>query len=288
MPDSYALRFGPYRPPVTHRGKMLFCEIRGTVTVGGYSDGPIPWPRVKKGGNPCLIVCGDLIRAVKHEALLAVAHHWGVSQTTVWKWRTALEVERWNAGSTTLMREWERSREDDRLERARARSKTPEALAKASASLKGRVHSPATIEAVRRAAKRPRSEAWKARIAETWRQRGHRPHNPNHRPWAKREEALLGTDNDPAIARRLRRSLKSVQMRRFELSIPPFAEKLSGKRIAALRKGLGWSRGELANKAQISYGALWQIETGRLAGLARNRAERLAAALDVPLPAIRA
>jgi hypothetical protein len=140
-PDSHGLRFGPYRPPQVFRGDKLFCEIRGTVTVGGYSDAAIPWPRMRKrGGQPCLILCGDLVRAVKHEALVAVAHHWGVSETTVWKWRRALDVERWNKGSTQLMREWVSTRDDDRLERAREASHRPTAVAKYSATRRGRVN----------------------------------------------------------------------------------------------------------------------------------------------------
>ena len=46
-PDRFLLRHGPYRPPRDRRGDKLFCEVRGTVTVGGYTDAPIPWPRVK-------------------------------------------------------------------------------------------------------------------------------------------------------------------------------------------------------------------------------------------------
>src|SRR5438552_16642890 len=51
------LLFGPYHPPKTRRGKFLFCERRGTVKVGDYSDGPIPWP-VKWGTRNSLILCG--------------------------------------------------------------------------------------------------------------------------------------------------------------------------------------------------------------------------------------
>ncbi len=36
------------------------------------------------------------------------------------------------------------------------------------------------------------------------------------------------------------------------------------KRILGLRKSRGWSRTELANKARISYTALWKIEKGRV------------------------
>lgn len=42
------------------------CEWRGTVKVGDYSDGPIPWP-IKWGTRHSLILCGDLVEAVKRE-----------------------------------------------------------------------------------------------------------------------------------------------------------------------------------------------------------------------------
>src|SRR5437870_7462848 len=76
------LLFGPRQPPKTRRGKFLFCERRGTVKVGDYSDGPIPWP-LKWGTRNSLILCGDLVRAVRGEAALAIARHWGVRPTTV-------------------------------------------------------------------------------------------------------------------------------------------------------------------------------------------------------------
>jgi len=217
------LLFGPYLPPSIRRGDKLFCEIRGTVTVAGYSDAPIPWPRVKKGGNACLVLCGELVRAVKREALLVVAHHWGVSQTTVWKWRKALGVERSNEGTDQRLHDDAVSRGDDRLERARRKSKKPKALAKLSKSLKGRVRSHATIEAVRQAAKRQHwSEARRKKIAALWRKRGHRPHNPYQRPWTPEEDALIGTDRDRVVAERLGRSVKAVQMRRFAMGIPSY------------------------------------------------------------------
>src|SRR3954471_2641361 len=104
-PDRLLLLHGPYRSPRVRRGDKLFCEIRGTVTVGGYTDAPIPWPRVRKGGNPCLILCGDLVRAVRAESAQAVAHHWGVSPATVWKWRQALGVPERNEGTLRLDRD---------------------------------------------------------------------------------------------------------------------------------------------------------------------------------------
>ena len=118
-PERLLLLHGPYRPPRVRRGDKLFCEVRGTVTVGGYSDAPIPWPRVKKGGNPCLILCGDLARAVLSESNVAVCYHFGVSTHTVSKRCKALGVPEQNEGTLRRQHAWAVSREDDRLARAR-------------------------------------------------------------------------------------------------------------------------------------------------------------------------
>lgn len=104
--DRVNLLHGPYPAPARAAGRKLFCEIRGTVTVGGYSDGPIPWPRMKKPGSACLILCGDLVRAVLRESNQAVAHHFGVSTHTVTKWRKALVVPEYNEGTRRLGRDW--------------------------------------------------------------------------------------------------------------------------------------------------------------------------------------
>ena len=69
--ERFRLRFGPYEPPRTDFGRWLKCEMRGKVKVGRFSHGPIPWPR--KWRTNSLILCGDLVRAVKKEAVQAVA-----------------------------------------------------------------------------------------------------------------------------------------------------------------------------------------------------------------------
>src|SRR5437773_2389945 len=96
----YELLSGPYNPPRARRGGHLFCEMRSTVKVRGYSDGPIPWP--VKWGTRSLILCGELLDAVKQESELAVGHHWGVSINVVQNWRRALEVETYNPGTRML------------------------------------------------------------------------------------------------------------------------------------------------------------------------------------------
>src|SRR6185295_16487749 len=103
--DRVKLLFGPYRMPRCRVGGFLKCSVRGRVRVYGIHEGPIQWPYTVRrigGGRPMLIVCGDLARAVRRESEIAVAHWWGVSQTTVWKWRKELGVEATNKGTSAL------------------------------------------------------------------------------------------------------------------------------------------------------------------------------------------
>jgi hypothetical protein len=67
----------------------------GPVVIVGLSTGPIPWPigvstlgRKRKG----LVVFAGLAEALARESGRAVAHWWGVSNNTVWKWRQALGI----------------------------------------------------------------------------------------------------------------------------------------------------------------------------------------------------
>ncbi len=210
------------------RGDRLFCEIRGTVKVGGYHDAPIPWPRLAKGGSHTLILCRDLVKAVRLESKIAVAYHFGVSEATVQGWRRALGVAAYNPGSQQLFRRIALSRDDDRLEIARKNSKTPPALAKASASLKGRIQSPATIKAVRKAARRPRSDVWKKKMAAYWRDRGHPPGHPELKFWTPEEDKLLGTATDAAIGLLMGRSGWAVSSRRAVLGIPRYQKSRVG------------------------------------------------------------
>ncbi len=49
--DRLRLLHGPYRPPRVKPGAALRCEVRGTLVVAGFSDGPIPWPVARNDGN---------------------------------------------------------------------------------------------------------------------------------------------------------------------------------------------------------------------------------------------
>ena len=51
------------------------------MKVGGFTNAPIPWPRIKKTGRASLVLCGDLLDAVMSELLrnglpVAPNTHW--------------------------------------------------------------------------------------------------------------------------------------------------------------------------------------------------------------------
>ena len=91
----YKLLFGPYRPRRCKLGDGLVCAIRGRVRVAGFITAPIPWPLARRpggDGRAFLIMCGGLARAVRRESAAAVIHWWGVSPSTLARWRRALGV----------------------------------------------------------------------------------------------------------------------------------------------------------------------------------------------------
>ncbi len=192
----YRLLFGPYNPPRTSRGKFLTCEMCGKVKVGDYSDGPIPWP-VKWRTRNSLILCWSLVEAVRHESEVAVAHHWGVCTGTVQRWRRALEVEVYNAGTCTLQR------------------------------AVGMEHGlPSKMKRLSRVARdvtrKPKPKEWRKQMSRMikLRIRIHGPINPKHRVWTPADDRVLGTKSDEAAAKQLERSTGAIRTRRCALGIP--------------------------------------------------------------------
>jgi len=186
---------GPYDPPKSRRGGFLFCEMRGTVKVGGYSDGLIPWP--VKWRTRSLILCGDLVKAVRHESRAAVAYHWGVAPETVKKWRRALDVEIYNPGSMWVMRATAHERATPRRIRE-------------------------MCEQARQVTRVPKSKEWKRLMSRLVRGRIARSGaiHPDRPLWTKDEDKLLGTDTDARVAEKLGRSAVAVRSRRAALGIP--------------------------------------------------------------------
>jgi hypothetical protein len=131
MPDTDFIG-GPYSPPKLRGRTKAFCVVRGDVTVAGWTDAPIRWPyHAGRGGVHCpLVLCGDLVAAIHTESSIAIQHHWGVSRSTVMRWRRLLGVVRFTAGTAALWRrQWplrlgyagSRKGADATRDRARAR-----------------------------------------------------------------------------------------------------------------------------------------------------------------------
>ena len=225
--DKLRLLFGPYQPPRTRRGKHLFCEMRGTVKVGDYCDGPIPWPM--KWRTRSLILCGDLVRAVREESGLAVAHHWGVCPALVTKWRGALEVGPMTAGTTRLKSvvQTEAMTPALRAHLSRVKAGKPVHLSgRGKARLMAALH-------------RPKPAEWFQSMAKHWAARRGKPVNPEERAWTPAEEALLGTRPDRELAQEMNRSVVAVAARRRRRKIPcpnPLVHPWKDSEIALLRQ----------------------------------------------------
>ena len=60
--------------------------------------------RKQKRGHPALIVCGDLVKAIKGESAIAIGYWFGPSPTAVWKLSKALDVPWFNEVTKRLDR----------------------------------------------------------------------------------------------------------------------------------------------------------------------------------------
>lgn len=89
------LLFGPYQTPQVRFVSHLVCKARGRSEVVGLSTGRIPWPlgRVAGGKSTHPIVYGELERALRCEAAVAICHWFGASDLVVKEWRKQLAVK---------------------------------------------------------------------------------------------------------------------------------------------------------------------------------------------------
>jgi hypothetical protein len=88
--------------PPCEIGSSLKCRLRGRLKVAGITDAPVPWPwtwQSQGGGKRLLILCGDLVRAVRTESAQAIVYHWGVGRQLVSEWRSTLGVGRMTPGT---------------------------------------------------------------------------------------------------------------------------------------------------------------------------------------------
>jgi len=205
--------------------------LRGLVKFAGFTNARIPWPTVKKCGSASLILCGDLIRAVKTESKPAVAYYWGVCDATVKNWKRILKVPAMTEGSRRLVRLG--------VELARL----PQCRAKLSAALRGHPVSPRHILEMRSGARRGYQDRRKARRAEYLRT-GRFPPATVADLWLPEEEKLLGSVPDRDLVPIIGRTLGSIRKRRMDLNIrvkraprPPRANSWTQEELAALGTG---------------------------------------------------
>jgi hypothetical protein len=237
--ERFKLLYGPYKAPKCELGDKLLCEYRDReVAVKGMTNAIIQWPCTRRNSRQSPIVCGDLVRAIRTESVLAVAHHWGVRDETVWKWRKALNVPAMTNGSRRLRIEYAI---ETLTPEARAKGKeamhSPEVRAKLSAAKKGRPQHPNTIEACRRLGMRPKSEAWKRGLSERSKKMWENPQAhglPSRRKWTEEELAIIGTDGDNAVANALGLPVNVVKHKRESLGISLLAKRWNQHEIALL------------------------------------------------------
>jgi hypothetical protein len=208
------------------------------VTVGGITDALIQWPCARKGGLRSPIVCGDLVRAIRTESVLAVAHHWGVCDGTVWKWRLALNVAPMTNGSRRLRIDYAAETLTPEVRtKAREAMHSADVRARLSAARQGRTQHPNTIAACRELGRRPKSEAWKRALSERSKKMWENPEAhglPARRTWTKEELALVGTDSDKVVAKALGLPVSVVKYKRDSLGISLLAQRWNKEQIALL------------------------------------------------------
>jgi len=190
--ERVQLLFGPYKAPALHRGERAFCLYRDTdVVVTSWSDARISWPRCRALDRPMggsgLLVDEELARAVRCEASAALQYWFGVHGKTVWSWRRALGVGRFNEGSAKL-------REVVNAEVA-------------AKYVKGK---PLPVEQV----ERRRQTALEQNLAK------HLKHGYHGPLWTEKQLALLGKLPDRKVAKKIGRSVNGVRIMRQRLGIP--------------------------------------------------------------------
>jgi hypothetical protein len=256
--ERYKLLYGPYVPPKCRVGDKLPCEYLGRdVTVRRMTDARMQWPATRGGPRPAVIVCADLIRAIRVESAIAVAFHWGVSAATVGNWRRALEVPRITNGTRRLHIDYAPEKLTPEV-RAKAKESmhSPETRAKLSAGRVGRPLHPNMVAAQREAVRRPKSDEWKQRLSQRMREMWQHPEEhglPARHVWTDEENALIGTQSDAAIANLLNVTEAVVYNQRRRLGIARDVQRWTDSEIRLLGSA---SDGEVGRRLGKSEGAV--------------------------------
>ncbi len=199
MPSTPPL-IGTYSAPAVKRGQVVTCLYRDRdCKVTSITSAPIPWPRVQpleQRGGSGLWVNDELAQAIRTESAAALKHWFGVSAVVVWKWRNAFGV----GGRAT-------TKGSKRAIRV--------AALKGAAAMKTKVWT-----AAERAACGARARRLGLKPVGRW----------AGKEWTPAQLALLGTDDDKVIARKIGRTRSAVTTQRVQRKIPAFSGSPGGGR----------------------------------------------------------
>lgn len=215
--DNTRLRYGPYRTPHARIGRTVTCLARGKVKIWSLSDGRIQWPVGKSGSALSLVLYGDLAKAVRREAAVAVRYWWGVSGSTILKWRRALGI-RLTEGDRALRREYMTPAHNRLMTTAAtAVAALPERRRKIAESRLGKSPSSTVIAKLRKAnlgKKLP--ETVRKRMSQSHLARGTQAPAAGV-PWSEDELRVLRSFRPIEVARKTGRSLRGVYAARRRL-----------------------------------------------------------------------
>lgn len=218
------LLHGPYTAPKVRVGDRVHCHVRDRdVIVKRWSDALIPWPigraPVRSAGMG-IIIEEELARAIQCESALAIRYWWGIqSQTTLGKWRRALEVTRTNNEGSQLL--------------------IHAATAKA-------------LEIAREVGLSDEERQRRSDLVSEMRLWERSPEVTYGVPWTAEAGALLGTIPDAEAARRTGHTLNAVRIRRRNLGIPCLQDEPVG---ATLERRTGrWCANISVNGTRVSLG----------------------------------
>ncbi|MGD9646352.1 MAG: hypothetical protein AB7U73_11625 [Pirellulales bacterium] len=217
----YQLHFGPYRTPTYRYGKQVMDDVRGKVRIVGTSGGRFAWPVGQLGRCRSLVVYRGLAKAIRREAVQAVAYWWGVTPQTVTKWRRRLGItKQLPQGTRRLQQAYSHEPFFKRARRlAHAKARDPERCAKIAAARRGKPRPPHVVEAIRQAhlGMRHTPEA-RRKMSEAQRRRGAWPPKAG-KPWSAKEDALLRKLPTEEVAKRTGRTLPAIYCRRRVLGL---------------------------------------------------------------------
>ncbi len=231
--ERIQLLFGPYRAPPLKKGDRALCLYRDRqVVITGWSDAPISWPLCmafgSPHGRPGPLIDEELARAIQHESLSAIQYWWGVSDTTVKKWRRRLGVTRKNNEGTrrlmldtiehilegrseTARKAAAGRRRSLRVSRGRAAIWSQDELA-----LLGRMPDKEVAQRTGRslgAVNKKRKELHLPALTEG-------PEGVHPKFWTAEEDEAIRTLPPEEVARRFKRSLVAIRQRRYHLGVP--------------------------------------------------------------------